>query len=496
MLDVCLVLEGTYPYVLGGVASWVHQLIQGLPEVKFGLVCLVAEDEVPPDRYPVPANVVFRQNVPLFGKLPDDGRRPEPATALMEAARGLHTPGASRCPFFRQYQKLQGSTAALLASKAAWGLVRELYRQRGRTVPLMDYFWTWRAIHTPLLRLLEVPLPQARVYHTTSTGYAGVLAALAKLRLGAGVAVTEHGLFGRERELEIFNANWIYRAPEGRANPDHERFLKGWWRSSFNAMCELTYGHADQLITLHEANRRIQVGIGAPAERLVVVPNGIDPAPYAPLRSPRDWSDRPFRVAFIGRIVPIKDLKGFLRAVALANHEVPVEGFVLGPWEESPEYMASCRELAVDLGITDKVSFEGRVDVRSWLPRVDAAVMTSISESQPRVILEAAAAGVPSIATDVGACREMLEGRSPEDAALGVSGLVTPPLSPEETARAIVAMAKDPARHQAMAEAGIRRVERYYRQTDVYDFYRQLYRDLAGGGYQPLHGFERRAEAA
>jgi glycosyltransferase involved in cell wall biosynthesis len=495
MLDVCLVLEGTYPYVLGGVASWVHQLIEGLPELKFGLLCVVAEDANPPDRYPVPANVVYRQNVPLFGKLEDDGRRAEPPRGLIDAARGLHRVEGMRCPFFRQFEALARgrSTASILASKAAWAMVRELYRERGRTASLMEYFWTWRAIHTPILRLLETPLPAARVYHTTSTGYAGLLAALAKLRLGAAVGVTEHGLFGRERELEIFNASWIYRAPEGRANPDHERFFKAWWRASFHAMCELTYGHADQLITLHEANRRIQVAQGAPAERLVVVPNGIDPTPYAPLRARRDWSDRPFRVAFIGRIVPIKDLKGFLRAVALANREVPVEGLVLGPGEESPDYVEACHALVDDLGIRDRVHFAGKVDVKAWLPKMDALVMTSISESQPLVILEAAAAGVPAIATDVGACREMLEGGSPEDAALGPSGLVTPPLSPEETARAIVAMAKDPQRYHAMAEAGIRRTETYYRQADLYAFYRGLYQDLARPGYQPLAGQARRA---
>ncbi|MFN3430865.1 MAG: DUF3492 domain-containing protein, partial [Candidatus Sericytochromatia bacterium] len=41
--DVCLVLEGSYPYVTGGVSSWVHQLIAGLPEVRFALLTLVPD---------------------------------------------------------------------------------------------------------------------------------------------------------------------------------------------------------------------------------------------------------------------------------------------------------------------------------------------------------------------------------------------------------------------------------------------------------------------
>src|SRR5258705_13911412 len=57
--DVCLVLEGTYPYVKGGVSTWVHDLIGGLPELRFVLV------HVAPERgtymrklYSLPANVV------------------------------------------------------------------------------------------------------------------------------------------------------------------------------------------------------------------------------------------------------------------------------------------------------------------------------------------------------------------------------------------------------------------------------------------------------
>ena len=56
-----------------------------------------------------------------------------------------------------------------------------------------------------------------------------------------------------------------------------------------------------------------------------------------------------------------------------------------------------------------------------------------------------------------------------------------------------VAMAKDPQRYHAMAEAGIRRTETYYRQADLYAFYRGLYQDLARPGYQPLAGQARRA---
>lgn len=484
-VDVCLVVEGSYPYITGGVASWVHQLVMGLPDISFALVTLVPDARFRrEDRYPVPANVVHRQDVLLFEPLSEPRRRREPSPALMEALAAFHeTPAASRCPVFGRLESLlRGGGpggAALLSARASWKLLERMYERRGHNVSFLDYFWTWRAIHGPLLRLLETPLPQARVYHSLSTGYGGFLAGVAKLRCGAGMALTEHGLYTREREIEIFKARWIYDEPGGGEGP--RGFFKGWWRRQFRFLGTMSYDLADRIVTLHEPNRQLQLDAGAPAEKLVVVPNGIFPDRYAAARAPRDWSGRPFRVGMIGRVVPIKDVKTFLRAVQLAHREAALEAHVLGPLDEDPAYADECRALVAALGLEGVVTFHGAVDVSKWLPRLDLNVLSSISESQPLVILEAAAAGVPSVATDVGACREMLEGQTGEDAALGPSGLVVPVVSPAALASAIASLAADPARHRALAEAGIRRVERFYRQEAVYDYYRGLYRDLAAG---------------
>jgi glycosyltransferase involved in cell wall biosynthesis len=289
------------------------------------------------------------------------------------------------------------------------------------------------------------------------------------------MAITEHGLYVLEREIEIFNAEGIGQG----LSREEQTFFKDWWRRSFRAMGQLSYDLADRIVTLHEVNRQMQLSSGASAAKLEVVPNGIVPEDYVAARTIRDWSDRPFRVGLIGRVVSIKDVKTFLRAVQLASREVPLEAYVLGPTEEEPEYYRECQELAAMLGLGDRLTFTGRVDVKTWLARLDLNVLTSVSESQPLVILEASAAGVPSVASEVGCCRELLEGRTPEDVALGPSGLITPAASPDATARAIVALARDPARHAHMADAGIQRVERFYRQEDVYAYYHQLYTDLA-----------------
>src|SRR5437763_6873511 len=109
------------------------------------------------------------------------------------------------------------------------------------------------------------------------------------------------------------------------------------------------------------------------------------------------------------------------------------------------------------LDLASILRFTGSADVKKYYSQIDVLVLTSLSEGQPLVILEASCAGVPVIATDVGACRELLLGISHEDQALGASGIITPVASPQETARALVELWQDPQRRLRMGEAGQQR---------------------------------------
>jgi glycosyltransferase involved in cell wall biosynthesis len=110
---------------------------------------------------------------------------------------------------------------------------------------------------------------------------------------------------------------------------------------------------------------------------------------------------------------------------------------------------------------------------------IDVVVLTSFSEGQPHVILEAHAAGIPVIASDVGACREMLEGTA-SDRAIGPSGIVTKVASPETTAAALVRLARDAELGRRMGNAGRERVRTSYSKAQMIDSYRGLYRRLGG----------------
>ena len=100
------------------------------------------------------------------------------------------------------------------------------------------------------------------------------------------------------------------------------------------------------------------------------------------------------------------------------------------------------------------------------------------------MVLEANAAGLPIIATDVGACRELVEGRTPEDRALGISGMITPVATPNATAAALEELAKDPALCVEMGAAGRERVKRFYDLRDVMHRYQELYESFIRTGIE------------
>ena len=111
-------------------------------------------------------------------------------------------------------------------------------------------------------------------------------------------------------------------------------------------------------------------------------------------------------------MVPIKDIKTYIKAVHILKQSLPdLRAYMLGPAEEDPAYARECRALAEHLQLEDTLIFTGSVDVRDYFGIIDVLALTSLSEAQPLVILEAGAAGIPSVATDVGACREMITAR-------------------------------------------------------------------------------------
>ena len=179
----------------------------------------------------------------------------------------------------------------------------------------------------------------------------------------------------------------------------------------------------------------------------------------------------------MGRVVPIKDIKTYVQAVQLLRSQFPeLTALVMGPADEQPDYYEQCKSMVAQLGLSDTLRFTGQVDVTQHFPRIHVNVLTSVSESQPLSVLEAGAAGIPTVATNVGACREMLLGRRDEHPALGAGGIVTDVASPEQTAAAIGELLRDRDRRERLGLVMQQRIKRYYDLPVVDEAYARMYR--------------------
>src|SRR5690554_5196700 len=64
-VDVCLVVEGCYPFVAGGVSTWLDWLIRNQPDLTFGAVAITADERPQTIKYELPPNLLFLERLPL-----------------------------------------------------------------------------------------------------------------------------------------------------------------------------------------------------------------------------------------------------------------------------------------------------------------------------------------------------------------------------------------------------------------------------------------------
>ena len=153
--------------------------------------------------------------------------------------------------------------------------------------------------------------------------------------------------------------------------------------------------------------------------RLRYVPNGIDLARFAGPQQPGGWPGPV--VGTVAALRPEKNISRLLRAFAMAAPDGPASLVIAGDGPERP----ALEGLARELGIAGRIHFAGHVaDPAGLFKQLDVFAMSSDTEQMPLSLLEAMAAGLPVVATNVGDIRSMLATANvpyvtaPDDAAL------------------------------------------------------------------------------
>lgn len=480
--DICFILEGTYPYIRGGVSSWVHQLIQSFDMFTFNILLILPEKMKNGYQYTIPDNVIHIEEIYLSGGVEKPhfvrnvNKETQHGFALLQKALEESDPEIFKEAVALIHDKKElFFIEKIMFSQMIWELLLKQYQRNAPKLSFMDYFWSWRFMHLGLLRALLAPLPEADVYHTVCTGYSGFIGAMVKVLHNKPLILTEHGIYTRERQIEISQAEWIYEKQARTISVSTKgSAFRTQWIDFFKHLSTICYLHCDEIITLYHGNQKYQLADGAKKEQMSIIPNGINVARFQKVE--RKVSRRPFQIALVGRVVPIKDIKTYIRALKIVkNHYLDIEAFILGPFDEDMEYYEDCSELVKLLELEDTVHFPGNVNLVEWFAHIGVVVLTSISEGQPLVILEANAAGVPVVATDVGSCSELLYGKDKVDKQLGKSGLITSISAPMETADAILSIITNQDQYDKMAECGKIRVEKYYNEEMLKQRYHDLY---------------------
>lgn len=492
--DICLIVEGCYPYVAGGVANWLDWLIRSLPDRRFAVVAVIADERPMKSHYQLPQNVVSFMDLPLSRRLRKPSAFNEPhlharsfcdllcgviqegdLDAFDQLCRVVNPPGRRSGLFALGGNAVSFDT--LMSSRFGWDVMVYAYERLAPNASFPDFFWAWRTLIGGLYSVLTTSMPSASVYHTISTGYAGLFAARAAVTTGRRAAITEHGIYTNERRIDLTLANWIPDSIGFSLGRMDDRIdIRQFWIQTFEAYAKLCYRACTRITTLYGENQSFQLALGAPKEKLDVIPNGIHIGRFAGFEKAGDY---PPTVALIGRVVPIKDIKTYIAAVARLKARIPdLRALLLGPTDEDPDYFQQCLQMVRDLGLEQTMVFTGKVNIVDYLPQIDVMVLTSISEAQPLVLLEAGAASIPCVTTDVGSCREIIQGLPDEYPKLGSAGYVVRLMDPEGIADAVLNLMNDPDLRRTCGERLRQRVNRYFTSEASAARYSALYRDL------------------
>jgi len=202
----------------------------------------------------------------------------------------------------------------------------------------------------------------------------------------------------------------------------------------------------------------------------VVIRNGLNIVAFSsiPAKPKEEWVD----IAAIVRFAPIKDIKTMIYSFYRLKQDVEkVRLHILGGIDDD-EYHQECLELIEYLDIKD-IIIPGAVNIKSYLEKIDFTILTSISEGQPFALLESMAAGRPVVATDVGCCRELIEGDEGDN--FGMAGICVPPMNQSQLAQALVQMCQNDAGREAMGEVAQKRLQTYFEIEHVITNYLKVY---------------------
>ena len=510
-VDVAIVMESTYPYLKGGVSAVVHDIITGNPDLTFGIIHITWDSHSPlKDLYGMPDNVAWVKVLYLsmeehqedfLRARPRDLRmnrrqRRELSRRILGAMLSLAQDGQTEPLWDLISEGLSASRRypvwAILGTREFMEAYHDMMPDLGMS--MTDIFWCLRDFFSLAYAVLAEPVPRAQVYHAHTTGYAMLLGVNAAREHGTKVLLTEHNLYVRdtvntllERRLDLNVRLTDYRTFDVTGR---ERMWMAWWLE-MGRLC-YPYAYASTYLyprAITEANE-----LGGDSGRAIVIPNGIvtkefDASYAARLAAieeiKKEGADKHlWKLVYIARVVPIKGLLDMIDSVRLmVDRGLNIHLDVCGPTEHMPSYFEQCLTRIVEQGLESVITIRGTVKVRELLPEFDLFVLPSYNEGLPVVSLETMGAGIPTVSTDVGAVRSVVEDLIVADdgQTWDPCGIIIEPGDPTVMADKVQEVISDVDLYERLSLNARGRVEAAYDLVKVNASYNTIYRQGGAG---------------
>ena len=510
-VDVAIVMESTYPYLKGGVSAVVHDIITGNPDLTFGIIHITWDSHSPlKDLYGMPDNVAWVRVLYLsmeehqedfLRARPRDLRmnrrqRRELSRRILGAMLSLAQDGQTEPLWDLISEGLSASRRypvwAILGTREFMEAYHDMMPDLGMS--MTDIFWCLRDFFSLAYAVLAEPVPRAQVYHAHTTGYAMLLGVNAAREHGTKVLLTEHNLYVRdtvntllERRLDLNVRLTDYRTFDVTGR---ERMWMAWWLE-MGRLC-YPYAYASTYLyprAITEANE-----LGGDSGRAIVIPNGIVTSEFDASYAARlaaieeikkEGADKHlWKLVYIARVVPIKGLLDMIDSVRLmVDRGLNIHLDVCGPTEHMPSYFEQCLTRIVEQGLESVITIRGTVKVRELLPEFDLFVLPSYNEGLPVVSLETMGAGIPTVSTDVGAVRSVVEDMIVTDdgQTWDPCGIIIEPGDPTVMADKVQEVISDVDLYERLSLNARGRVEAAYDLVKVNASYNKIYRQGGAG---------------
>lgn len=508
-VDVAIVMESTYPYLKGGVSAVVHDIVTHNPDLTYGIIHITWDSDAPhEDLYGMPSNVVWVR--PVYLSMQEHRH-----DFMAVSSKDLGMTSVQRTELSHRVFDAIYALSEQREVEPLWQLIDEGLNQRTRIYPLQallgtrefmevlsvrmpqldlslsDSFWTLRNFLSLAYAILGQTMPRARVYHAHTTGYASLLGAAAARDHNTSFLLTEHNLYVRDTVNTLLDRNMAlsitsedYRTFDVTAE---ERAWMAWW-IEIGHFC---YPSAALITYLYPTAITEAVRLGTDIDKAVVVPNAMVIEEFedkyrARLDAQKDLAQNMdthvWKLVYIARVVPIKGLLDLLSSMdILRRDEFPnLHLDVLGPTEHVPEYYEACLAKIESLGLHDHVTIHGTVNVRDMLDQFDLLVLPSYNEGQPIVVLEAMAAGIPTVGTDVGGMRQLIgdELLARDGSTIGSCGELTTAGDVQQMADGIRAVIRNADLYAGYADNARIRVREFFQMHEIMSSYNEIYRTV------------------